>query len=255
MAWAWPIRSRIMILNRNTSFIVVSILLVQLLLACKKENTTPPFADFLAYNVNCIAPCEVYFFDESERAVAYSWDFGNGETSTLKDDTVTYQFAGNYAVTLEVTAENGVMDTKTKTVTVLAADTMFINAIQLLQYKTLTTSWTPWDADETAGEDFFIEINENGNLFYINDTSAFSNKSTSDLPLSFILNRSFADDQGTYEILLYDKDTLSANDYLGSVSFSPLDYNNASNPNPPTQIILESSNDSLIIQLDVSWLN
>ncbi|MCB0477935.1 MAG: PKD domain-containing protein [Crocinitomicaceae bacterium] len=223
--------------------------------SCKKENTTPPLADFLAYNVACVAPCEVYFFDNSERAVAWSWNFGDGQTSTLENDTNTYQFAGNYKVELLVTAENGTTDSKIKWITVLPADTMFVSDIQLLQYKTLTTSWTEWDLDETSGEDFYIDIKQNGNLIYSGDTVAFSNKSTADLPLSFILNQVFADDQGTYEILLYDKDTLSANDFLGSVSFSPLDYNNSSNPNPPTQITLESPSDSLIFQLNVSWLN
>ncbi|MEZ4937362.1 MAG: PKD domain-containing protein [Crocinitomicaceae bacterium] len=242
-----------MILNKQSLYFLI--FSFTFLIACKKEDATPPSANFLAYNVSCIAPCEVYFFDESERAVSWSWNFGNGQTSSKKDDTITFQHAGNYEVKLEVTAENGVADSKIKWITILSADTMFVSNVELLQYKTLTTSWTSWDVDEHVGEDFYIDIKENGNLIYSGDTVAFSNKSSADLPLAFILNRSLAEDQGTYEILLYDKDTLSANDFLGSVSFSPLDYNNATNINPPNQITLESISDSLIVRLNVSWLN
>ncbi len=237
----------------NKIIILCSVAIV--LFSCKKDDATPPKADFLVYNAFCIAPCEVYFFDESERAVSYSWDFGNGVTSTNKDDTISFQYGGNYLVGLEVTAANGVTDLKQKVVTILNADTMFISNIELQQYKTLTTSWTPWDQDETFGEDFYVNILQNGNLIYTSDSIPFSNKSASDLPLTFIVDQILSDDQGTYEIQLFDKDTVTSDDYLGSVSFTPLDYNNSTNPNPPTQIILENSADSLRVRLDLLWLN
>ena len=241
-----------MTLNRLYLFIV---LCVGILFSCEKDDNTPPKANFLVYDSNCIAPCEVQFFDESERAISFAWDFGNGETSSAKDDTIMYQEPGNYLVSLVVTASNGATDNVGKVITILSADTMYLLDLELHQYKTLATSWNAWDVGETLGEDFYINIKENGNLIYTNDTSAFSNKTVADLPLTFITNQTLIDDQGSYEIELYDKDSLSIDDFLGSVSFTPLDYNNATNPNPPTQIILENPADSLIVKLNVAWLN
>lgn len=45
------------------------------------------------------------FFDKSLNAVSWLWNFGNGQTSTLKNPTVTYSNAGNYTISLTV---NGV---------------------------------------------------------------------------------------------------------------------------------------------------
>jgi PKD repeat protein len=223
--------------------------------ACKKENGTPPVADFVAHNAPCVAPCEVYFFESSERTISYEYDFGNGITSTNKDDTVLYQFSGFYEVALKVTAENGEEDIKKKGVLILPADTMFITSVELIQYKTKTTSWTDWDVDETLGEDFYMNVKQNGALLQNNDSIPLSNKFPSDLPLTFIMNQHLFDDQGVYELLLYDKDTLSSDDLLGSVTFSPLDYNNSGNPNPPSQITLTNVGDSLIVNVNVVWLN
>lgn len=45
------------------------------------------------------------FTDKSLNAVSWLWNFGNGQTSTLKNPTVTYSNAGNYTISLTV---NGV---------------------------------------------------------------------------------------------------------------------------------------------------
>lgn len=48
---------------------------------------------------------EVTFKNQSTNAQSYSWNFGNGKTSTLKDPTITYTSAGTYSVSL--VASNG----------------------------------------------------------------------------------------------------------------------------------------------------
>ena len=48
---------------------------------------------------------EVTFRNQSTNAQSYSWNFGNGKTSTQKDPTITYSSAGTYSVSL--TASNG----------------------------------------------------------------------------------------------------------------------------------------------------
>lgn len=73
-----------------------------------------PQAKF-SYSTNGLL--EVTFQNQSSNAESYSWDFGNGKTSTLTDPTVTYSSEGTYSVSL--TANNGeITDTYKQTISV-----------------------------------------------------------------------------------------------------------------------------------------
>lgn len=50
---------------------------------------------------------EIHFKNESKNADTYSWDFGDGTTSTDKDPVKTYPKAGNYTVTLKAIGPGG----------------------------------------------------------------------------------------------------------------------------------------------------
>ncbi|MFE5594237.1 lamin tail domain-containing protein [Streptomyces sp. NPDC056549] len=58
--------------------------------------------------------------DPDRTIVSRSWDFGNGQTSTATNPTVTYSSAGTYAVALTVTDNGGATHTTTRNVTVTA---------------------------------------------------------------------------------------------------------------------------------------
>lgn len=60
-----------------------------------------PQAKF-SYSTNGL---EVTFKNQSTNAQSYTWNFGNGKTSTQKDPKITYSSAGTYSVSL--TASNG----------------------------------------------------------------------------------------------------------------------------------------------------
>ena len=64
------------------------------------SNPTPQ-AKF-SYSTNGL---EVSFKNQSTNAQSYSWNFGNGKTSTQKDPTITYTSAGTYSVSM--VASNG----------------------------------------------------------------------------------------------------------------------------------------------------
>ena len=65
-------------------------------------------------------PVDVDFSNESGNAVAYSWDFGDGTTSTEENPSHTYNEPGEYTITLVayVDGDCGVNDTVTTVVTV-----------------------------------------------------------------------------------------------------------------------------------------
>lgn len=56
-------------------------------------------ADF-QYSYDCSIPLQVKFFDSSKNATNYFWEFGDGQTSTLKNPIHNYLALGNYAIKL-----------------------------------------------------------------------------------------------------------------------------------------------------------
>jgi PKD repeat protein len=71
-------------------------------------NPPPPVvADFVAGPTNGLAPLAVSFTNLSSGATSYSWDFGDGNTSTATNPANTYSNAGNYTVTLTAMGAGG----------------------------------------------------------------------------------------------------------------------------------------------------
>jgi len=77
-------------------------------------DPAPPVADFLATPTEGIAPLTVEFSDLSTSApTAWSWDFGDGGTSSGQNPSHTYVAAGSYTVSLTATNAGG-SDAETK---------------------------------------------------------------------------------------------------------------------------------------------
>ncbi len=76
-----------------------------------------PVADFSSPVVSrCQPPLNTSFQDLSTGgAVSWQWDFGDGQTSTVQNPTVTYTNNGSYSVSLIVTNGNGCRDTIART--------------------------------------------------------------------------------------------------------------------------------------------
>jgi len=78
------------------------------------RSALPPEAAFSASPTSGVIPLEVSFTDKSTGTIdTWSWDFGDGATSTEQNPTHTYRVYGNYTVTLTVSGSKG-SDTETK---------------------------------------------------------------------------------------------------------------------------------------------
>ncbi|MEA3497339.1 MAG: PKD domain-containing protein [Bacteroidota bacterium] len=77
---------------------------------------TKPKAEFEADDYTICENYEITFTNDSEgNLLSFYWDFGNGDTSTLKDALYSYQIAGTYTISLVATDSMGCKDTFTRT--------------------------------------------------------------------------------------------------------------------------------------------
>ncbi len=87
----------------------------------KETEEIQPFAVTIAANpTEGPAPLEIAFSAQVQGgdATSYSWDFGDGQTSTEKNPSHKFEQAGNYTVKLTVTSDKGATATAERTVTV-----------------------------------------------------------------------------------------------------------------------------------------
>lgn len=71
-------------------------------------NDPPPVAGFTKSHTTAEVGTEISFTNTSVHATSYSWDFGDGGTSTATNPKHTYATAGEFEITLEVTGPGGV---------------------------------------------------------------------------------------------------------------------------------------------------
>ena len=77
----------------------------------------PPSADF-QYQISDADFREVSFINNSQNAVSYSWDFGDGQTSTESSPTHIYAEEGEYQVVLTATNNFGMSVNHSKTIVI-----------------------------------------------------------------------------------------------------------------------------------------
>jgi len=107
---------------------------------------TTPAADFFAVPTSGEVPLAVQFTSLSSGTIStYSWNFGDGGTSTDEDPSHTYTTAGDYTVSLTVTGPGG-GDTETKTDYI----TVSVIASPIAEFSGIPTSGTvPLDVQFT----------------------------------------------------------------------------------------------------------
>lgn len=115
---------------------------------------TSPTALFAFNPPGGASPLTLTFSNNSTAAQSYVWDFGNGQTSTLKNPpSITYADTGNYTITLVAVNNNGCRDTSQK---VLVVNSDF-RALQLSDLKcTVKGDYVYFETDIFNGGTFPI---------------------------------------------------------------------------------------------------
>lgn len=114
----------------------------------------PPVAAFSGTPLTGLAPLDVSFTDESTNSpTAWSWNFGDGGSSTERHPIHTYSLPGTYTVSLEATNADG-SDTETKVdyVTAQASTTRFQAQSETTNQGSVNGSYTDTYADDGSFE-------------------------------------------------------------------------------------------------------
>ncbi len=182
-----------------------------------KSVPTPPVAAFSGTPLSGLAPLEVTFTDESTNSpTSWSWDFGDGNTSTVQNPAHTYSVPGTYTVSLEATNGDG-SDTETKVdyVDAQASTTMFF-----AQSETTNEGSTSGSYTDTYTDDNNFEVLTEG------ETNGKPDNRTSLLDHRWTFNLS-AGISTLFYVSAYRDDNTDNDDFAfemstDNVSFSPL---------------------------------
>lgn len=100
------------------AFLLLGMVSLLTLVSCKKEEepqTENPVASF-QYAISNTNFLEVVFTNFSKNATTYTWNFGDGQTSTEKDPTHVYAASGTFTVLLTAKNDAGTSATYSQTI-------------------------------------------------------------------------------------------------------------------------------------------
>ena len=177
-------------------------------------NPVGPVASFTYSGAGNYAPCNVTFTNTSQNATSYSWNFGDGGTSTATNPSHTFTTGGTFTVQLTATGTGG-SNTTSQTVNILAPPTKcYLKKVTITAMPFTDGSGAGWDIYN--GPDVFIEITNANNVVYQTGTTV-SNVTSSMLPLTWNWSTpwQFPSLTTNYYVDLTDYDTPDPNDYIG----------------------------------------
>ncbi len=145
------------------------------------ESTTneAPTADFTVSTKDLTADFTDQSSDSDGTVESWSWDFGDGATSTAQNPSHTYDADGTYTVTLTVTDDAGATDTASQDVTVSgssgstnpAFDSYSVSTRTTGPWKRASTSWAVSDADGDLASVTSELLDSSGNVLDSASTS------------------------------------------------------------------------------------
>lgn len=149
-------------------------------------------------NILCSDKLKVYFTDASIGANSYSWNFGDGATSTLQNPVHTYPTYGNYNCVLTVTNNaTGCTSSKIWTISLFDVPALFM-ANDSIICKGQTVTFTSQSAPSA---------NINSYIWDFGDGSALQTTTTNTVSHAYVTN-------GNFTVTLYVVDTRGCTDTL-----------------------------------------
>jgi PKD repeat protein len=233
------------------------------------SNSTPaPTVSFTYTRSSTSAPSNVSFTSTTTNATTYSWNFGDGTTSNVANPTHTYTSNGDFSVTLTVTGAGGSANA-TNIVNLTAPAIVYtkvsVTQLTIIDFPETKSDGSNWDGSlQGTFPDVYFQITKSGtttSLYNLPVANRIENLRKVDLPKSwsktdgtpfFILN----DLTQAIDVDLYNYNSTSTDDYMGSTSFNFTNYTTGSNKYPTTVTTTKnlSPNRNVTIKLDLIWI-
>jgi PKD repeat protein len=130
-------------------------------------NRFIPTANFTADVTSGPAPLSVEFTDSSENATAWSWNFGDGQTSTVQNPIHKYNSPGTYTVSLNVSNADGYnISTKSNLITVNSTTPLVTDGLVVYYDGSL------------SGNSLLADLSGNNNTGYATSVTPWTNQLT-----------------------------------------------------------------------------
>jgi PKD repeat protein len=215
------------------------------------QTPVGPIANFTFTGNGIQAPCVVTFTNTSEDASTYSWDFGDGQTSTSENPTHTYTTGGNFNVQLTVTGNTG-SNSITKSVGILNPPTVCkITNVSILSCPLTDGGGTSWDG--FSGPDFYFNLETTLGTILIDGSGSYYEDYAS-FPQSWTINPTYnfsnTNWNTAYKIHIWEHDSPDADDNVSSVNFTLNSYTTVTN-HYPSQFTITSGITQ--VKLTVQW--
>ncbi len=91
---------------KKSNYFLLAVLAFALCFSSCSDDNDPPVAEIF-FEVDADDPYTINFTTTDQNVKTYSWEFGDGETSTQARPVHTYAMSGDYTVTLTVTGDGG----------------------------------------------------------------------------------------------------------------------------------------------------
>lgn len=171
--------------------IYLTIFLAAALLGCKKNDDIDlgpaPTADFSYRMLN---DNTVEFTNNSSGNFLLSWDFGNGDMSTERIDTIYYPYAGDYSVKLLAIGRGG-QTNATKTINIASTDPIICNdtLLALVTGGCALPEGKKWVIDTAAGAfgNGPVDDTKTGPEWYVAPANAFADGCMYDQTYQFVM--------------------------------------------------------------------
>ncbi|MCD4731894.1 MAG: PKD domain-containing protein, partial [Bacteroidales bacterium] len=164
----------------NLVVIAILLLVIMYFVGCEKndnENGDKPIAEFTVDHTTVNYGYTINFTDESSNIpTSWSWDFGDGDSSTLQNPSYKYNSTDIFTVTLTATNEYGSnTETKTDYITVVFGfPTGTVTDIEGKVYQTVQIGSQEWMSENLAT----TKYNDGSEIPFVPDDDEWSSLSS-----------------------------------------------------------------------------
>ncbi len=205
---------------KNLLFMMIVAVNTVALVGCSKDNPAPmPQSGFVVSKTLIESGEVVSFTNNSQNAIRYEWDFGNGQSATIQNPTMQYNQPGSYVVSLSAFNEDNQAQVST---IIVKVGERYLKSFTIKQISFLDQSGLAHDSDGSGPDIFFYAGKAyNPKEYY---TFYFENLKPDDLPITLNMeqtNVKLSDEDWRFE--LYDLDPLNEA-LMVYWSFNPKQY-------------------------------